>query len=55
VSRAHQVPQAHPALLGQKEPGEEEESKEKLETEEIGASWDRQESAANKALWDLQG
>ena len=56
VSHARQVHQDLPALLDQedtKEPGDEEDRKERLETREIKVLWDRQERAASKALWDL--
>ena len=55
VSRARQVQQALPVYLDQedtKEPGDDEDRKEGLETREIKALWDRQEKAASKELWD---
>ena len=57
VSRVHQVPQALPVHVDQedtKEPGDEEDRKEGLETREIKVLWDHQERAASKALWDLR-
>ena len=56
VLSAPQVSQALPVCLDQedtKEPGEDEDRKEGLETREIKVLWDRQERAASKALWDL--
>jgi len=56
VSCARQVPQAlsvHLDLEDTKEPGDEEDRKEGLDTREIKVLWDRQERAASKALWDL--
>jgi len=53
VSRVRQVLQALPVHVGQKEPGDEEDRKEELDTKEIKVLWDRQEGAASKALWDL--
>jgi len=56
VSHVRQVPQALPVHLDledTKEPGDEEEREEGLETREIKVLWDRQESAASKVLWDL--
>jgi len=55
VSRAHQVLQALPVHLGQKEPGEKGDTEEELEPREIKALWDRQEREASEALWDLRG
>ena len=57
MPRARQVHQALPAHLDEedtKEPGDEGDRKEELETKEIEALWDRQEIAASKALWDLR-
>jgi len=56
VSVARQLPQALPVHLDLEdttEPGDEEDRKEGLEIREIKVSWDRQERAASKALWDL--
>jgi len=56
MSRALQVPQALPVYLDPedtKEPGDEEDRKERLEKREIKVLWDRQERAASKVLWDL--
>jgi len=56
VSRARQVPRDLPVYLDaeeRKEPGDEEDRKEGLETREIKALWDRQEKAVSKELWDL--
>jgi len=56
MSRARQVPQDLPVHLDKedtKEPGDEEDKKERLETREIKVLWDHQERVASKALWDL--
>ena len=55
VSLAHQVPQALLVHQEQKEPADEEDRKEELETREIEVLWDHQERAENKALRDLRG
>jgi len=57
VTRARQVLQAlpvHPDRGERKEPGVEEDGKEKRETKEIEVYRDPRERAASKALWDLR-
>jgi len=56
VSVARQVLRALPVHQDEedkKEPWDEEDRKERLETREIKVSWDRQERVASKALWGL--